>query len=88
MNISSGYGYGIWLVVHSPYFSKEVKHIPHITLICNLSLFHAIAASVTITATTTYTAAHTQPATLIEVSVFGFLSTNSHLSVKLLLQLR
>lgn len=41
MNISSGYGYGIWLLVHSPYFSKEVKHIPHITLICNLSLSHA-----------------------------------------------
>lgn len=38
MNISSGYGYGLKLVVHSPYINETVVHIQHVTLICNLPL--------------------------------------------------
>lgn len=41
MNQSSGYGYGIWLVLDSPYFKETVTHIPHVTLICNLNLSSA-----------------------------------------------
>jgi hypothetical protein len=41
MNISSGYGFGLWLVPQCPYLKENINHIPHITLICNLSLSSA-----------------------------------------------
>jgi hypothetical protein len=34
----SGYGYGVWLYCKD--FPRELKHIPHVTLACNLSTEH------------------------------------------------
>ena len=37
-----GYGYGIWLRVKNPFINQITKHIPHVTVICNMEKNEAI----------------------------------------------